>query len=98
MFIVKANRPALTSDAENYTAFQCDYYVVAPSTANGTGPPGKPYIPPQKAVELYASEKWQYPAVQIAFLEVGLGEGQYCTVYVMNDRGKTIDTIQARES
>lgn len=97
MFIVKGVRPPANVPDVAYTVFQCDYYIAAPSTINGVGPPGKSYVPPQVVVELYERSTTGAPSSQVAFMEVGVGEGQYCTVYVMNDRGKTIDTIQARE-
>jgi hypothetical protein len=95
MFIVKAMRPNLVPP-EHYTVFQCDYYEVQPSRTNGANSSGKPYIAPQMDVGLWAKGLTMLDD-HIASLEVGFGENQFCTVYVMNDRGKTIDTIQARE-
>jgi hypothetical protein len=96
MFIVKAMRPSLTSDTESYSVFQCDYYVVEASTKNGTGTSDKPYVAPEKEVFLYEKSSGAQPNSTVAFLEVGKGDEHYCTVYVMNDRGRTIDTIQVR--
>lgn len=96
MFIVKAVRPIAPVHGDNYAAFQCDYYTVEPSTKNGANPPGEPpYIPPQKEVRLYERSPIGCPDSTVALLELGVGNDHYCTIYVMNDRGKTIDTIQA---
>ena len=98
MFIVKGIRPPANTQDFAYSVFECDYYIVAPSTRNGTNAPGQPpYVPPQKEVELYEKSRTGAPDSQVSCLLVGIENGYYCTVYVMNDRGKTIDTIQARE-
>lgn len=98
MFIVKAIRPHDDFEATSYMGLQCDYYVVAPSIKNRESAPGaKPYVPPQQEISLYERSRTGAPDSQVGCLDVGLGDGQFCTVYVMNDRGKTIDTIQAVE-
>lgn len=96
MFIVKAVRPGHTLHGYEYTSFNCDYYVVRLSRRNGVNGPGKPaYIAPQREIILYTKNSGGTLDDEIAYLDLGIGEDHYCTIYVMNDRGKTIDTIQA---
>lgn len=97
MFIVKAIRPGSdeTRHGDVYATFQCDYYTVFPSTKNGSGPPGQPYVPPQREVRLYERDQGGCPDANVGMLDLGVGDEHYCTIYIMNDRGKTIDTIQA---
>ena len=97
MFIVKAMRPNHTPDPVSvYTVFQGDYYEVGPCEIQTDE---KNWVRPQAVLTLYEKAPPLQPASVVARLDVGLAyqQGQFDTVYVMNDRGKTIDTIQAQD-
>jgi hypothetical protein len=97
MFIVKAMGSTYASPAENYTVWQCDHYSVGPCQMQTSD---KNWIRPHCEVTLYKASGPLQPVDSVCTISVGLAydQGQYGTVYVMNDRGKTIDTIQARDS
>ena len=83
MFVVKAE---VRSDAgpANYSLFQAERVRVAKSTIAGTDP--RPY--PELEVWLYDQQNNCHET-----LYVGNGLDHYCAVYIMNERGKTVDSV-----
>jgi hypothetical protein len=76
----------------DYSLYETQSVVVRESTADGVNGPGMPpFVKAQRDVYLYSGEL--VPADRI--LSVGHGPGHYRFIYVMNERGKTIDTVQA---
>lgn len=85
MFIVKA----VQADGD-YSLFECTSVVVRESRVNGANGPGQPpFVAPDEEVWLYTGQ--DCPADRI--LNVGPGLDHYWHVYVMNERGKTVDTV-----
>lgn len=93
MFTVKAMIHARSIDVpmpSDYQLFQAAQVRVSPSSMNGVNGPGQPaYVPPQLEVNLCMGEN--DPPYRTLY--VGAGLDHYQTIYVLNDRGKTIDTI-----
>lgn len=88
MFTVKAE---VHQDVgpNHFQLFQAGSVRVAKSRVGGANGPGQPaYIAPELEVELTDAD-----GKFLKSLEVGQGIDQYCAVYVMNERGKTVETI-----
>lgn len=85
MFIVKAEIRSNVGPA-NYELFTSTFVRVAKPGGDCAQSPG---IPPDLYV--YLGDDRTVPAKEI--LGVGYGLDQYAAVYIMNDRGKTIDTV-----
>ena len=93
MFIVKAVQDGDTKDSP-YTTYTCDYYHV---TNIGGASSNKDDVFAQKQVDLMEAHPTDctLQGDMIAMLEVGPGRDHFHAVYIMNDRGKTIDKISA---
>lgn len=86
MFYVKAVR----SDG-GYTMYETTQISVEESRGDGCNGPGQPpYIKADWDVWLYDGYNKPYREI----LHVGRGPDHYAYVYVMNERGKTIDQVQ----
>ena len=85
MFFIKAVR-----SNGDYSLYEAVGVSVHESTADGVNPPGMP--PFVKADwDVYIYDKPDTPSC--ITIRVGWGSDHYVNVYVMNDRGKTIDTV-----
>ncbi len=93
MFIVKAVQDGDTKDSP-YTTYTCDYYHV---TNVGGASSNKNDVFAQKQVDLMEAHPTDkmLQGDMTATLEVGPGIDHFHAVYIMNDRGKTIDKISA---
>lgn len=88
MFTVKAEVNTQTGPT-TFQLYQAASVHVRKSTMNGANAPGQPaYIPPDLEVELQ-DDHGHY----LRTLCVGGGLDHYCAVYVMNERGKTVESI-----
>jgi hypothetical protein len=96
MFIVKAVQDGNTSDSP-YTVHTCDYYNVGSAGVGQSS--DKTYVWAQKTVSLFNADPSDFTRQGncVAMLDVGTGVDHFTAIYVMNERGKTIDTIQARD-
>lgn len=88
MFTVKAEVNTQTVPT-TFQLYQAASVHVRKSTTSGANAPGlAPYIAPDIEVELKDDQnRW------LRSLEVGNGIDHYCAVYVMNERGKTVESI-----
>ena len=88
MFTVKAEVNTQTGPT-TFQLYQAASVHVRRSTMNGANAPGAPaYIAPDIEVELQDDQN-RY----IRSLQVGNGLDHYCAVYVMNERGKTVESV-----
>lgn len=88
MFAVKAEVNSQTGP-NTFQLFQAASVHVNKSNVNGANGPGMPpFVAPELEVELLDEHNRH-----IRFLEVGHGIAHYCAIYVMNDRGKTVESI-----
>lgn len=85
MFIVKGVRGNFEKE---FSLFECDELHVSESPASSPDSV-------QCTVSLYKSNGPSVPASIIAHLEIGNGGGHFHAAYIMNERGKTVDTISA---
>lgn len=73
----------------HFQLFQAASVRVAKSRTNGANGPGQPaYIAPELEVELLDADR-----KRIDSLEVGQGLDHFSAVFVMNERGKTVEAI-----
>lgn len=88
MFTVKAEVSSRTGPT-TFQLYQAASVHVRKSTTDGAvGPGGSSYVAPDLEVELQDDQnRW------LRTLEVGIGIDHYCAVYVMNERGKTVESI-----
>lgn len=88
MFTVKAEVNTQTGPM-TFQLYQAASVHVRKSTTNGANAPGiPPYVAPDLEVELQDDQnRW------LRTLDVGVGIDHYCAVYVMNERGKTVESI-----
>lgn len=88
MFTVKAEVQTQTGPT-TFQLYQAASVHVRKSTTNGANGPGQPpYVAPDIEVTLQDDQnRW------IRSLEVGTGLDHYSAVYVMNERGKTVESI-----
>lgn len=88
MFTVKAEVNSHTGPT-TFQLYQAASVHVRKSTVNGANAPGMPtFVPPDLEVELQDDQnRW------VRTLELGTGFDHYCAVYVMNERGKTVESI-----
>lgn len=87
MFYVKAVR----KDG-GYTMYETTSISVEESRADGANGPGQPpFVRPDWDLYLYDGHCQPYREI----LHVGLGIDHYAFAYIMNERGKTIDTVQS---
>lgn len=95
MFLVKAmySNCQFVAGKDRYTVWQCDHYSIRPPREGeaGSGPQ------PQLYVDLWERANSPLdPNAPFVTVYLGHGEDHYAdTVYIMNDRGKTIDTVNA---
>lgn len=84
MFIVKAETRQAGSNGAGYSMYDADRVRVAKSTIAGSGPGPYPEL-----------EVWLYDASghEKAILYVGHGLDHFSHVYIMNERGKTVDSV-----
>lgn len=88
MFTVKAE-VMTNSGPTTFQLFQAASVHVRKSVSGGCNGPGQPaFIAPEIDVELQDDQNRQ-----IRTLEVGTGFSHYYAVYVMNERGKTVQSI-----
>lgn len=88
MFTVKAEVRTQVGPS-TFQLFQAASVRVGPSRVDGCNGPGQPaYVKPDLEVELLDADRRRVDS-----LEVGHGLDHYCAVYVMNERGKTVETI-----
>jgi hypothetical protein len=91
MFYVKA----VSGDGAEFAIFEAVSVRVEESKINGANGPGQPpFVAPDYDVYLYGEDE-RHPATRI--LRVGRGDGHHHVVFVMNERGKTIDKVDSRE-
>lgn len=88
MFIIKAE---LRSDVgpTSYSLFQAQRVAVAKSTIASCGSPGQP-CPPDPELEVRLFDE-QHNCRETLY--VGYGLDHFCAVYIMNERGKTVDSV-----
>lgn len=88
MFTVKAEL-SMQAGPTTFQLYQAASVHVRKSTVDGVNAPGMPkYVAPDLEVELKDDQnRW------LQTLQVGHGFDQYCAVYVMNERGKTVESI-----
>lgn len=89
MFTVKAEANTQHGPATTFQLYQAASVSVRKSTVNGANGPGQPaYVAPDIDVELCDEHQRC-----LCLLQVGNGFDHYRAVYVMNERGKTVETI-----
>lgn len=84
MFIVKAETRQAGNNSGGYSMYDADRVRVAKSTIAGTDP--RPY--PELEVWLYDASGHEK-----AILYVGHGLDHFSHVYIMNEKGKTVDSV-----
>lgn len=89
MFYVKAVR----SDG-GYTMYETTQISVCESTTDGVNGPGQPQFV-KADWELWLYDRHNHPYREI--IGVGRGLDHYAYAYVMNEAGKTIDKVVARD-
>lgn len=89
MFTVKAE-VWNDSGPNSFDLFGAERVSVVPSLTNGCSGEGEPpYIPPE--LDVWLGDENDHRRV---CLQVGQNFTHYCTVFVMNERGRTIQTIR----
>lgn len=91
MFIVKAVHGENTPESP-YSMYTCDYYRV--SNIGGMSN-DKDRVFAQKHVDLFEAHPTDHTChgEYVANLQVGPHEDHFSCVYIMNEKGKTVDTI-----
>lgn len=88
MFTVKAEVNTQTGPT-TFQLYQAASVHVRKANMNGQNAPGMPpYVAPEIEIELQDEQNRN-----VRFLYVGTGLDHYCAVYVMNERGKTVQSI-----
>lgn len=93
MFIIKAElrstSPVSAPAGGGYSMFQAERVRVCKSTIGSQSAPGVPQsIDPELEVWLYDQAGNNHET-----LYVGHGLDHFCAVYIMNERGKTVDSV-----
>lgn len=96
MFTIKAVRSAHSAPLEEYAIFEGGWVDVRANTSHGaSGPNSPPYIEPDYNISLFDRAPFLDEGQLLAQINVGHGDHQFHTVYVINEKGRTIQTIKA---
>jgi hypothetical protein len=87
MFIIKAEVRSEVGPA-NYSLFQAERVRVCKSMIGSQGPTRPAGADPEIEVWLYDQQNNNHEV-----LYVGHGIDQFCAVFIMNERGKTVDSV-----
>lgn len=96
MFTIKAIRSAQSAPLEEYAIFEAGWVDVRANTSHGACAPGsKPYVEPDYSVSLFDKAPFITEGQLLAQINVGHGDHQFHTLYVLNEKGRTIQTLKA---